>query len=74
MVKSGTIEHVLWKELYVLYSHNSEPDASDEFWGKFHDEAVELEKKYRETECAEIAKTLILAIMRAIEQKEKMKK
>ena len=74
MVKTGTIEHVLWQNLYVLYSHNSEPDASEEFWKKLHDEAVELEAKYRETECGEIAKTLILAVMRAIEQKEKLNK
>lgn len=73
MVKSGTVEHTLWQNLYVLYSHNSEPDESMEFWGRLHDEAKALDKKYQETEIEDIARTMIFAVIKSLELKEKKK-
>ena len=74
MVKSGTAEHAFWQQLYLLYSHHSEPNDTDEYWKGLFEEAAELEKKYRNTECSGISKILIFAVMNALEQKEKLRK
>ena len=53
MVKKETAEWFLFKDLFILYSDNSEPEDTDTYWKRLHDQAIEIDKKYRKTEIGE---------------------
>ena len=73
MVKKDTSEWHLFKDLFVLYSDNSEPEDTDAYWKHLYDQAKEMEKKYRDTDIEEIARFLFLAIIKALELKWRKK-
>lgn len=73
MPKVQTVESYLFRDLYQLYTHHSDMQDTDEFWKKFHDNVVMLDKKYENTEIAWLARALAMGMMNAIDEKVRNK-
>lgn len=69
MPENQTVVNYLFRDLCQFYTHHVDAKDTDEFWKKLHDNAVMMEKKYRSTEVAELARKMTMGIVNAIDEK-----
>ena len=69
MAENQTVESYLFRDLHQLYTHHSDAKDTDEFWQRLHDNALMLDKKYRNTEVAGLARALTMGVVSAIDEK-----
>lgn len=66
-MKKGGIFWNAWADLFQFHKNHSNMEQSDEFWKKTHNDAIELEHKYKDTKAADFVPKILVIILLELE-------
>lgn len=70
-MEKGGIFWNAWADLFQFHKSHANVEQTDQFWKKVHDDAIELEHKYKDTRAANFVPRVLIAILLELEAEEK---
>lgn len=70
MIEKGGTFWNAWADLFQFHKSYANVEQTDQFWEKVHNDAIELERKYKDTKAADFVPKVLVAILLELEAEE----
>ncbi len=66
-MEKGGIFWNAWADLFQFHKSYVNVEQTDQFWEQVHNDAIELERKYKDTKAADFVPKVLVAILLELE-------